>query len=241
MQIKFVTLTGADDRTDVAKMVELSKKYPFVEWAILFSQSKGGTSRYPGIDWVEESIPKLAETNLSAHLCGKWVEDATNRGRITFLYADFAEHFGRLQLNMSADKLQSVLKFQTNFWNCSLDRPIILGGPYQKYNIGIPVDKFLNQPHGVFPLFDCSGGRGILAKEWPAPFMTETGRPMLCGYAGGLGPDNIEEQLNKIEDAVGNAEIWIDMEGNLRNKKDEFDLDRCERVLEIAKRWVENV
>ena len=207
-----------------------------LEWAILFNPSKYGVARYPSTDWVYESVGKLNKANLSAHLCGRWVDDA-NRGRITFQNADFSEFFGRIQFNMAATRLQDLLEFKTSFWKCDLDRPAILGGPYQKYNIPIPVDKFMNQPHGVFPLFDCSGGRGILAKEWPTPAMTEYGKPMLCGYAGGLGPHNIEEQLNKIEEVVGDAEIWVDMEGNLRNKQDEFDLEKCEQVLSIAKKW----
>lgn len=239
MKLKFVTLTGADSKTDATEMAKLSKKYNFAEWAILFNQSKVGP-RYPSYDWVESAIEKISETwigtNLAAHLCGKWVDDA-NRGRITFLNADISDSFGRIQLNMAGTRLQDLLLDKTSFWKCGLDRPIILGGPYQKYKTPIPVDRFMNQPYGIFPLFDCSGGRGILAEEWPAPVMTEYGEPLLCGYAGGLGPDNIVEELTKIESVVGDAEIWIDMESKLRNSKDEFDLEKCEQVLSAAQRW----
>lgn len=238
MKLKFVTLTGADDNTDPKKMAELSQRFPFVEWAILFSQAKAGVSRYPSLDWLEKALPILSGCNLSAHLCGKWVDDA-NKGRITFLDDDLmADSFGRLQLNMAKDKLLKVLNWQTKLWDCALDKPIILGGPYQKYKINIPTDAFMLR--GVSPLFDCSGGRGILASEWPAPPIHEYGKPIFCGYAGGLGPDNIEEELAKIEAVVGDAEIWVDMESKIRNDKDEFDLEKCERVLSRAKRWADN-
>lgn len=236
MKLKFVTLTGADDRTDVAHMVELSKKFPYVEWAILFSQSKAGVSRYPSLDWLEKSLPYFNQMNMSAHLCGKWVDDA-NKGRITFLDdEDMSDAFGRLQLNMAKGRLLKVLKCETDFWDCAFDKPIILGGPYQKFNI--PTDAFML--NGVSPLFDCSGGMGILASEWPAPALDEYGKPLFCGYAGGLGPDNIEEELAKIEAVVGDAEIWVDMESKIRNNKDEFDLEKCEQVLTRAKQWTDN-
>jgi len=227
MKIRYVTLTGADDGTDAKKMAALSMEYKFAEWAILFSQNKAGVERYPSLDWIDRSLPLLSETNLSAHLCGKWVSDANN-GRFTFLEDDWFGFFGRIQLNMDKSTLLKVLNRETNLWNCTFDKPIILGGPYQK---NIVTDVF--DSHGVSPIFDCSGGRGILTDQWPSPLLGK-----FCGYAGGLGPDNIEEQLVKIESVVGDAEIWIDMESSLRNK-DQFDLEKCEMVLSIAKRWTD--
>jgi hypothetical protein len=236
MKLKLVTLTGADDRTDVADMVELSKQFPYVEWAILFSQSKAGVSRYPSLDWLKKSLPYFNQMNMSAHLCGKWVDDA-NQGRITFLDdKGMSDAFGRIQMNQAKGRLWKVLKCETDFWDCAFDKPIILGGPYQKLNI--PTDAFML--HGVSPLFDCSGGMGILASEWPAPALDEYGKPLFCGYAGGLGPDNIEEELAKIEAVVGDAEIWVDMESKIRNSRDEFDLEKCEQVLTRAKQWTDN-
>jgi hypothetical protein len=70
----------------------------------------------------------------------------------------------------------------------------------------------------------------VLAKEWPKPL-----EDVLCGYAGGLGPDNIEAQLELISKAVGNREIWVDMETHVRSNDDQrFDLDKVEKVLEIC-------
>ena len=240
MKLKFVTLTGADDRTDSVKMAELSTKYKFVEWAILFSQSKAGVPRYPSLDWIESAKSNLRGANLAAHLCGKWVDDA-NKGRLTFFDVDdgqLSDCFNRVQLNMATDKLKKVLKSETLLCDCCLDdsKQIILGGPYQKYNLHIPTDLFML--HNVVPLFDCSGGRGVLPDSWPQLAQHEYGN-MFCGYAGGLGPDNLEEQLKKIESVVGDATIWIDMESKVRNEKDEFDLNKCEQVLQIAKSWVE--
>jgi len=226
MKIRYVTLTGADDNTDAKKMAALSKEYKFAEWAILFTQNKAGVARYPSVDWVDRSLPLLSESNLSAHLCGKWVSDANN-GQFTFSKDDWFDFFGRIQFNIAKSTLLKMINRETNFWNCNFNKSIILGGPYQK---NIVTDVF--DLDGVSPLFDCSGGRGILTDQWPSPF------GKFCGYAGGLGPDNIEEQLQKIESVVGNSEIWIDMESNIRSN-DQLDFEKCERVLSIAKRWAD--
>lgn len=47
MIIDRVTITGADDSTDVNWMQEMQDKYPFVEWGILVSQSQMGLTLEP--------------------------------------------------------------------------------------------------------------------------------------------------------------------------------------------------
>lgn len=54
MEIKIVTITGADDNTNHSDMINISKDFPFVEWGILFSSSRQGSERYPSIEWVNE-------------------------------------------------------------------------------------------------------------------------------------------------------------------------------------------
>jgi phosphoribosylanthranilate isomerase len=73
-------------------------------------------------------------------------------------------------------------------------------------------------------LFDASGGRGILG-DWHSPIPGK-----ICGYAGGLGPDNVLQELEKIS-AICNKPFWIDMEGKLRTD-DKFDLTKCVAVLD---------
>jgi len=91
------------------------------------------------------------------------------------------------------------------------------------------LDPILLEQRKISPLFDSSGGRGVLS-EWPKIPNHNFG-PLWCGYAGGLGPNNIVDELFKIEEAVGDAEIWIDMESKIRNSNNELDFDLCEKVL----------
>jgi hypothetical protein len=231
MKIKYVTLTGADDNTRQEELLNLSEQYPFVEWGILFSQKKAGVApRYPDWGWVI-SLAHLVGTrsskaNFSAHLCGKWVDDAME-GLPPF----GEEFFDRIQLNMAQGRLSKALQSESKVWESvtKVAQDVIFGGPYQKYNLQVDTELFTNK--NVYPLFDTSGGRGQLAKEWPKPV------DMLCGYAGGLNPDNLEDELRKIEAVVGDSTIWIDMESGVRTDN-EFDLDKCERVLEIAEKYV---
>ena len=119
------------------------------------------------------------------------------------------------------------------------------------------------------PLFDTSGGIGQLPDSWPLPIGRkkavggdENGpdcenpgdpplcvgchptcasyvEPLYCGYAGGLGPDSLEEQLPKIAEAASEARIWIDMETRVRSDDDQqFDLKKVRRCLEITDPFV---
>ena len=230
MKIKLVTLTGADDWCNISTMHSLSKKYPFVEWGILFHPNKIGMSRYPTYDWVEKLKPISDEINLSAHLCGGWVNQMKYGDHTFFkhgLSEEYAGIFKRVQLNCYKESLNEILFSKNKFWDCEFNRPYMIGGSYNKE---IPVDLFLKR--GISPLFDCSGGKGILPKKWNKPV-----KGLFCGYAGGLNAANLEQQLKILEDTVEDEEIWIDMETGVRDNHNSFDFKLCEEVLEIVNKW----
>ena len=80
------------------------------------------------------------------------------------------------------------------------------------------------------PLFDKSGGAGILPGDWPLALFN-----IACGYAGGLGPENVQRQLHNIKQASRSQPFWIDMERRVRSADDAvLDLAACERVLELC-------
>lgn len=234
MQIKYVTLTGADDSVSIDDLVEISDNYPFVEWGILFSQSKSGVPRYPSQEWVEFlSCQRTEGMNLSAHLCGKWVEDALD-GEITFLRDESIQStFQRIQLNCNKNRLDRVFS-SDEVWKAfkPVSISLILGGSWQGHHHWSSL-LLLNE---VSPLFDASGGGGKSPSFWPELLSTED-KTLFCGYAGGLGPENILEELKRIEAVVGDNEIWIDMESKLRDRKDKFDLEKCKEVLRRVKEW----
>lgn len=233
MKLKYVTLTGADASVKPEQLLAISQKYPYVEWAILFSQSKAGISRYPSYDWVVDlmKINVDKKMNLSAHLCGKWVESALEHRFIFLRNALVYDAFSRVQLNMGQDRIKDAFKSQSvlDVIQQYSKHDFIFGGNYT--NVDINAEYLAD--NSIFALFDTSGGRGIETKEWPKPF-----DGCFCGYAGGLGPDNITTELARIAEVVGDVRIWIDMETKLRDENDNFSIEKCEQILQAAKPYV---
>jgi hypothetical protein len=113
---------------------------------------------------------------------------------------------------------------------------------------------FEHEVRNCYGLFDVSGGAGILPDGWPQPIHIdiepgEFGEGIeywrYSGYAGGLGPGNLAEQIPKIIEASGGTEftnegrIWLDMESRVRSDDDrQFDLQKVRRCLEIAGPYV---
>lgn len=244
MEIRYVTLTGADDSVKPSDLAKISAKYPFVEWGILFSQCKTGDERYPTLAWIDELIETAASEqsmNLSAHLCGKWVADIL-LGHFTFFRDEkLIQTFQRTQLNLGHKRIEDALNsdFIPLFNETVSDIQVILGGNYK----GLTFDYDFFWKNSIFPMLDASGGRGIAEQQWLKPFCGESGQQIMHGYAGGLGPDNVVEEVEKIaqiidDESVLNKTVWIDMETNLRTDG-KFDLTKCEQVLEVVSDWAQ--
>src|SRR4051794_37954062 len=106
MKLNRVTITGADDSIRPEHLVPLTQKYPFVEWAILLSQSSEGKYRFPSLDWMKALAPIAKENNmqLAGHLCGRWVRDVC-AGSWNFIVErpDLPAMFQRIQINFHAE------------------------------------------------------------------------------------------------------------------------------------------
>ncbi len=221
-----VTFTGADDSVDPADLAAISAEYPGVEWGILFSKRQG-RARFPSEQWIDrlqESAP--VGMKLSAHLCGGWVREFVIDGRFTWNDRDWRLMFDRVQLNFHAEPHGALRGFDDALDAGAWFRPFIMqcDGVHDDVVRG----QAARRPGMVLPLFDVSGGAGQLPPSWPAAWPG-----VRCGYAGGLGPDNIVEQLTRITAAVGDAPFWIDMERRVRSDDDQqFDLGKVRSVLE---------
>jgi len=230
MRIKTVTITGADDSINPRSLIELSQEYPFVEWGLLLSRSSMGGRRFPSLKWMEGlREDRFDETvNISGHICGQWVRDLLigKISEFTKVINPVYDMFKRIQINTHGEKsnisnngLVTALK--------SLDRQILI--QFDEVNSWIYYCA-KNAGINVFPFFDLSHGAGVLPERWP-DFIGD-----YCGYAGGLGPDNLEEQLEKIESVIGDKNVWIDMETKVRSDNDEkFDIKKVRKCLEIVK------
>ena len=188
MKLERMTVTGADNETNIRGMSQLSEEYPFLEWGILFPSSGG--SRFPTSDWVR---------NLSAHLCGSDLDVALeNKCKVNL------DAFQRIQLNFHGlNYFQLVMKSVTDtemtlftleqFLKAVSNKKVIF--QFDGVNDGW-IYNYLD--NGDFPniqyLFDTSSGAGILPGTFPMPYKGVT-----CGFAGGIGPDNIESVIESSQ------------------------------------------
>lgn len=233
MKLKQVTITGADDSINPAELCNISAEYPFVEWGILLSKSSAGERRFPSYNWLD----KLAETEglmLSGHICGHWVRNICDGGyEICADINNYLPKFQRFQLNFHSylHWIKSPKAFIRSLKALTIEHQQIIFQFDAVNNNLLRVAKEAGVD--AVPLFDLSGGAGVLPTKWEAPVGD------YCGYAGGLSPENLKEQLSKISQVVGEGNIWVDAETHLRSNGDkQFDVGKVVKYLEIAKDWV---
>lgn len=245
MQLRALGFCGADDSVHPNHLVILAKAYPLVEFGILFRPDLEGKPRYASTAWVERLAAAAAgsDMKLAAHLCGSRVNDALEGNGAPFLKQLQVWGFGRVQINATAVNgvntsrlaeavphlMTLIQQFPTIEFMMQQNEETkpLWEGLLQEYR-----KDGSTLPSNVSMLLDESKGTGVLRDEWPTP---PTEYPI--GYAGGMGPDNIDSVLEKIKIAAAGRSVWIDMESRLRsikNEKDIFDLDKCYVVIDAV-------
>ena len=226
MKLTRVTITGLDERTPLARVNDLAARYPFVEFGILRSpKQEGNNNRYPSAVWVESAVRLLdPAVPLAAHLCGQYTRDAIED---IFPWAvNYHHEFARarrIQLNGAAR------------YGGYRERARLLAKLFPDKEFIIPVPNFVSSPFDALPamLLDSSGGRGVPIHHFPPP---PDGIP--CGYAGGLGPHNLEAALIALANGPSPAAVWVDMETGVRTPNNWLDMDKVESCLRTARPYV---
>jgi hypothetical protein len=252
MYIDGITISGADDAVDPARLYELSDKYPFVEWGILDYPEKSGSERYPSDEWIEKFdrfAPRFVRRAI--HLCGG-ATDQFCSGDLSVV-RDAAYHeptFDRVQVNLTP-------KILAMYSPSEIARLLIVSNSVvptiiQANDITLSVIVSLTQGKDaegkyVQILIDESRGKGKslgdmkdIVSKWGGLFETSK-----CGFAGGIVPANIEEvirQVKSVDNSCYNVKsvltgerdlppsTWIDLESGARTR-DAFDLDKVELLL----------
>ena len=180
----FITVTGADEQTDVGALQELD-----AEIGLLYSTTPEGRNRFPGKAWIMAAAGKLPR--VAIHVCGGPARAELLSGRLD----DLVEHAQRIQIN-------GILPL-----SCARYPEKTIITQHKRENDDLLAVSAPN--HAL--LIDASGGRGISPETWHRP--TDTSKQV--GYAGGLGPDNIVGELERIR-PVAQGRWLVDMEGKLR-------------------------
>ena len=205
-----ITVTGADERTDIDSLVELVNEFPSVEVGLLYTANPEGRPRYPGRHWLQQAASKLAG-RVAIHVCGGDARRELLRGDLSAL----TRYAPRVQVN----GLMLVHEAEV------LSR--LVGTLITQHNV--PNGHLLRvraKNHAV--LIDSSGGRGVSPELWEAPATEKA-----YGFAGGLGPANLAAEMAGTA-ALATPASWWDMEGKLR-VWDWFSVDLARQCAAIAR------
>jgi len=234
-QLRCLGFCGADDSVEPSLLGAISAQHPWVEWGVLFRKDRAGLPRYASSAWLE----RLGEVNakrtmrLAAHLCSCRVDELL-RGETAFiaqLHDDVG--FRRVQINATAANGCDVSLFAsdaqaetcvTALRNACEALPHVEFIVQRNRETRPLWERLLNEtPANMSMLFDDSMGLGVSTTSWPAPPSTTSG--LRFGYAGGLSPVNLAQQLALIETTAPGRSLWVDMESSLRTLlKDDSDI-----------------
>ncbi len=236
--INKVTITGADDSVKPEDLAQLSKEFPFVEWGILFSPNRVGKERYPSNNWLMglRKIALNADLNLSAHICGEY-----SRKIFSGINPEIVDinkgcpPFQRVQLNYNSTK--NGFDLHSLFADIIDKAPSYIQFIFQHNKANATMNSIImnyKAVHNIAFLYDSSGGRGLEPTAWLPPV-----ERYYTGYSGGLSPENLDENIQKITGVTGLTDVWVDMETGVRSDDGKsFDLAKVRKCLEIASKYI---
>ena len=234
MNLKYITCSDPRNHNSIEEMFGLWRIDPRVEIAVQMHPKKVSpeTERYK---WICEMLHQLTirkgDYNFAVHINQDWCIDLV-KGHMpeelgVILHAK--KPLGgdiplvkRIQLNMPQTAVNEfnprVVKSVVDYFRDQGQEVI-----FQYNNLTKDAVEQLHQTRAEFSLlFDASGGRGELPKSWESPIYP--GQHMQ-GYAGGLRPENVSANLDKIAEVAGIFPTWIDAEGGLQSETGELKPD----------------
>ncbi|MCQ2562032.1 MAG: hypothetical protein MJ158_00185 [Alphaproteobacteria bacterium] len=246
MKLRYITCSDPREHNSVKSILDLAT-LPHVEIAVQCHPSKMSDGMPRNIWFTEllKQAKQLWHTNLAIHINQEWADSICTKGIIPQPLLEWMQiekthnHplIQRVQLNMSKTTAENI--------NPQKLAEIIKQFSHQEFILQYndktkqAVSK-LNKTGCKFSLlFDASGGNGIQPTTWKKPVY----KKHLQGYSGGLSPENVIQNLDKIAKVVPkDASIWIDAEGklksqNLFDEKPVFDADKAKRYIQRAKLW----
>lgn len=239
MFLKTIVCSGINEKNDINEALRFLKNYPSVEFGVQCSPKKAGYQT-PRFEWLQELTAKLyeqkIENRVALHLNEGFVvsfcEDKIPPEIDELLKGTTS--VGRLQLNFKIGREvfdgKTTPDFQKleNALRSVATHPIILSASQPNLPF-IQKARYRNMKFDV--LFDDSFGEGILPETRKPPLFED----VFQGYAGGLSPENIASELEKINKAA-KSDIFIDAEGKLK-ENGSFSFERAERFVQNALEW----
>ena len=233
MFLKTIVCSGINEKNDINDAIEFLKKYKNTEFGVQCSLKTMGYQT-AGFEWLKGFLHKLneekIENRIALHLNGSFVTSFCD-GKVPDEISDLlkiGKAISRLQLNFEIGKDVFASGKIPNIKNLEhavqtvMPRTIILVACQANLSFINPV-HYRGTKFDL--LFDESFGNGILPDAYKPPVFSD----VFQGYAGGLSPENVVEELAKIG-KVAKGNIFIDAEGKLK-QDGSFSLDRAEKFV----------
>lgn len=255
MKLKCITISGANEHTDIKELVTLVERYYHyeginIELGIQVSPTKASfdSDRYKWLMKLHEQALGFCYVHLALHINPGWVEQVC-AGFIPLELIEFMNLFGyhhdggvileRIQLNFLIGREEAP--------DMEKLRRVIGHYHYHKFKFILPynepnkqfIDDFYFRYFGkdgcYFDLlYDESHGEGQSVKQWRPQVYSD----VVQGYSGGLSPENISSELTKIALLnVGDTPVWIDAEGKLKGDDGHLSLQKADAFIQGAKSY----
>ena len=242
MKLEKITCSDMREYNYVDDIIDLGVRYPCAEFAIQAHPSKF-SANMPRYVWFDTLMHAARDTdvNLAMHVNNQWRTELCH-GHIPYELRRMWDMkrtngkpiIGRVQININggkgkyrfcADKVAQIIcaypdiEFIFQYIPAQATRLQKLDKTGAKFSM----------------LFDASGGRGISPDAWQAP----VSKKHKMGYSGGLSPENIADNLAKINLLLPrNYKTWIDAEGKLKTTDTkQFDVARAELYIQNALKY----
>ncbi len=245
MKLRYITCSDIRENIPEYKVIDLLKTSEKVELGIQ-AHSPNMNKNMPRNIWLNKLLNtsdiNTFPLNIAIHVNYDWCSD--------FCMGNIPEELKYLLNFRHTSTGKPIIKrWQLNIGdgtiipNAKTVSNIIKSYPYQEfifpYNEKPDLRNFIHELNDTGVsfslLFDSSYGAGIAPSSWNAPIYKN--HPQ--GYAGGLSPENVTENLDKINRVTKDrTDVWIDAEGRLMKPGTRiFDIDRAKEYIKKALNW----
>lgn len=244
MDLQYITCSDPRSDIPVQSMINFAMKYPLVEFGV---QAHPGPMSYGHSrniwfnKFVELSKNMNVQPNIALHINYQWCDSMCD-GVVPEQLSNWLNMVNVHSGKNVVQRIQLNIGDGTRCFDAQKIADLIKKFPNQKFifpwnNITAKSIDALKQTDAKFLLlFDGSYGAGICPTKWTGPVYNDVPN----GYAGGLGPKNVAENLDKINDILpSDYQTWIDAEGKLRDRytTGAFSLDLAEKYVKNAMCW----
>ena len=242
MLLKTIVCSGVNEKNKIDEAVDFLKKYPNVEFGVQCSPKKAGfgTERF---DWLEALTTALDEAQINGRVALHLNEgfavsfaDGIVPDEVSSILSKTSA-IGRLQLNFKLGRevfengriAPNLSKLQSAIEQVDGHKLIMSAS---KANLPL-IAKMHHRKMKFDALFDDSFGEGLLPKSRQEPLFDD----VFQGYAGGISPENVACELEKIA-KVATGAVFIDAEGKLKDTG-VFSIEKAEQYVQNALLWHE--